>query len=161
MRKPTEGRSLEILTLFKLEGKRVFERIKYRAPEYINIFANKRTRGHYKDVFDNRYKNARIEELKFCGQEVIVALDKFFSTVDDIYWYLMCTEDMPTTISDHLEKKIRDLEVEWQNLELYIDAELGVSEEQSVKNVSNEEDFVIENHESTEGGSSFDGSDNI
>lgn len=66
-----------LLTLLKLDAKRLYERIRYRAPEYLFIFSSKRTRDHFAEVFKNRYKDVSIEDLKMVGQEVIISLDGF------------------------------------------------------------------------------------
>lgn len=119
-----------LLTLIKLDAKRLYERIRYRAPEYLFIFSSKRTREHFKEVFKNRYKDVRIEDLKMVGQEVIIALDEFYSLVDEIHWYVNSTEDMPGTVDDKVNKWIVKLTPVYQKLCLYIDADLGTQSEE-------------------------------
>ncbi len=121
--------SQRMLMLLKLDAKRVFERIKYRAPEYMSEFSLKRTREHFKDVFKNRYDETTIRELLMCGQEVIVGLDQFYSKIDEIRWYLNHTQDMPNRIDDKLQSHIRELESFFETLNLYIDVEMGLLKE--------------------------------
>jgi len=119
-----------MLMLLKLDALRLFERIKYRAPEYMYDFSLKRTRDHFPEVFKNRYDNVTIEELKLCGQEVIAGLDQFYTKVDEMRWYLNHTQDMPNRVEDKLHHHIRELEKHFETLNLYIDAEMGLLKEE-------------------------------
>ena len=101
--------SQRMLMLLKLDAKRLFERAKFRAPEYLSEFSLKRTRDHFKDIFKNRYDEVAIKELMLCGPEVIVGLDHFYSKVDEIRWYLNHTQDMPNRIDDKIQSHLREL----------------------------------------------------
>lgn len=116
--------SLKILTLIRLDAQRVFERVKYREPEYMHYFSAKRTREHFPEVFKNRYYEMRIQDLLDCGEEVLIGLDQFYTVVDDLKWYLMVTEDMPGTVQEHVTHAIREMEEAYELLQLYINAEL-------------------------------------
>ena len=129
MKKKISEDSQRILMLLKLDAKRVFERIKYRSPEYLGEFSLKRTREHFKDVFKNRYDETTIRELMFCSQEVIVGLDQFYSKVDEIRWYLNHTQDMPNRVDDKVHSHIRELQNFYDTLNLYIDVEMGIAKE--------------------------------
>ncbi len=142
--KPKIGEETQrMLMLLKLDAKRLFERIKYRAPEYMYEFSLKRTRDHFPWVFDNRYEKTTIRDLMLCGQEVIAGLDQFYTKSDEMRWYLNHTQDMPNRVEDKLHSHIRELEKHFETLNLYIDVEMGlitqeVSDEQS-EEFSNEE----------------------
>lgn len=125
--------SQRLLMLLKLDALRLFERIKYRAPEYMYEFSLKRTRDHFPDVFKNRYEKVTIEELMLCGQEVIAGLDQFYTKVDEMRWYLNHTQDMPNKVEDKLHHHIKELEKHFQTLNLYIDAEMGLLTENQVE----------------------------
>lgn len=125
MKSAVDEISQRVLLLLKIDSRRLFERIKYRKPEYLGVFAMKRSRDHFPEVFRNRYAGMSIDDLKHCGQETIVALDNFYSKVDEVRWYLYHTEDMPQTLEDSLVHMIKDLEKLHETLNLYIDAELG------------------------------------
>jgi Mg2+ and Co2+ transporter CorA len=129
MKKKISEESQRTLMLLKLDAKRVFERIKFRAPEYLGEFSLKRTREHFKDIFKNRYDETSIKELIFCGQEVIVALDHFYSKIDEIRWYLNHTQDMPNRVDDKIHSHIKELQSLYETLNLYIDVELGIAKE--------------------------------
>lgn len=119
-----------LLMLLKLDAKRLFERIKFRAPEYMYEFSLKRTRDHFPAVFKNRYDETTIKELMLCGQEVIAGLDIFYTKVDEIRWYLNHTQDMPNRVEDKLHAHIRELEKLLETLNLYIDVEMGLLAQQ-------------------------------
>lgn len=124
------------LLLFKIDAKNLFERIKFRKKEYVDVFALKRTRRHFKEVFFNRYQKATASDLSHCPVEVIEALDSFHNLVDDLYWYLTHTEDMPNTIEDEILRKSAKIEMAYETLALYIDAELS-----GENSMSSEQDF--------------------
>ena len=122
-----------MLMLLKLDAKRLFERIKYRAPEYMYDFSLKRSRDHFPEVFTNRYDRTSIKELMLCSQEVIVGLDQFYSKVDEMRWYLNHTQDMPNRVEDKIHSLIRELEKYFETLNLYIDVEMGlISQQQEI-----------------------------
>jgi hypothetical protein len=115
---------LRFLLLFKLDAKNLFNRIYKRRHEYVEIFSLKRTRAIFKEIFEHRYSKASIEDLSHCTVEVIEALDSFYTEVDEIYWYLKHTQDMPNTIEDEVHRRINVLKRQYDMLSLYIDAEL-------------------------------------
>jgi hypothetical protein len=128
MKCKVDEKGQRILVLLKLDARRLFERIKFRSVEYLYIFSIKRTREHFIEIFRNRYDSCKVEELINCGQEVIIGLDQFYSKVDEIRWYLNTTNDMPAKVDDKMAIHLRELESYYEMLNLYIDAELGISE---------------------------------
>jgi len=120
-----------MLMLLKLDAKRLFERIKYRSPEYMYEFSLKRSRDHFPAVFTNRYETTTIRDLMLCGQEVIAGLDQFYSLVDEMRWYLNHTQDMPNRMEDKVRSYTRELEKLFETLNLYIDVEMGLLKEQT------------------------------
>jgi hypothetical protein len=95
-----------VLLLLKLDSQRLYDRIKYRSPEYLSIFSSKRTREHFREIFKNRYDSIEIEDLKLCGDPVIRSADEFYHFVDEMKWYLNTTEDMPNSVDDKIHKLI-------------------------------------------------------
>lgn len=120
-----------MLMLLKLDAKRLFERIKYRSPEYMYEFSLKRSRDHFPAVFNNRYETTTIRDLMLCGQEVIAGLDQFYTLVDEMRWYLNHTQDMPNRMEDKVRSYTRELEKLFETLNLYIDVEMGLLKEQT------------------------------
>lgn len=113
------------MLLFKLDAKNLYERVKERQREYIEIFSLKRSRSVFKDIFENRYAKASAFDLSHCAQEVIEAMDQFYTAVDRLYWYLKYTQDMPTTVEDEVSRKVARLGRLYEQLALFIDAELS------------------------------------
>lgn len=132
MKSKNEELSVKILMLLKLDAKNLFHRVKFRRVEYIDLFAAKRMREHFKDIFFSRYDSATFRELLNCSVDTITALDQFYTEVEDLHWYLKHTEDMPVTIDDNLTRAIRKLENYLSTLNLYLDAELGINQEEEI-----------------------------
>lgn len=113
------------MLLFKIDATNLYERVRSRQREYIEIFSLKRSRAVFKDIFENRYAKASAFDLAHCPQEVIEVLDVFYTAADDLYWYLKHTQDMPNTIEDVVSRKIARLGKLYEQLALFVDAELS------------------------------------
>lgn len=122
------------LLLFKIDAQNLFERIYERRHDYIEAFSLKRNRGIFKDVFENRYQKASINDLSHCPTEVIEALNQFYKNADNLFWYLKHTQDMPNTIEDEVQRKVNKLRRDFDMLCLYVDAELSGEASHSEEN---------------------------
>jgi hypothetical protein len=118
-----------ILLLIKLDAQSLFNRIKYREVEYLQTFALKRTRSHFPVIFANRYRDLPISDLKHCGEESLIAIDAFYNKVEETYWYLNHTEDMPNMVEDKMSIIIKKLEHLFDTMNLYLNVELGYQED--------------------------------
>ena len=112
------------MLLLKLDSTRLLGRIRDRAPEYMQIFSLRRTREHFESLFKTKYSEITMGDLKHCGEEVLVGADQFYGKMDDLHWYLYCTQEMPATVEEHLHQRIGDLEKSHQSLQLHIDADM-------------------------------------
>lgn len=124
---------LRYILLFKLDARNLYNRIVQRRHEYVEIFSLKRNRAIFREIFENRYSKSTIKDLSYCSIEVIESLDSFYSAVDEIYWYLKTTQDMPNTIEDEVHRRINALGRQYDMLSLYIDAELTGSEQKDIE----------------------------
>jgi hypothetical protein len=133
------------LQLFKLDAQNLMRRIQQRRKEFVEVFAMRRTREHFPWVFSSRYEKATIKDLAHCSNETIIALDQFYSLIDEMKWYLFHTEDMPNTVEETIFRLTKKLQKLHDTLALYLDAELSldVTEESTT-------------HESLSEGSTFD-----
>ena len=113
------------LVLIKIDATNLFNRIKERQNDYIEAFSLKRDRTIFKEIFHCRYQKTTNYDLAHLPMEVIEVTDEFFTAAEELYWYLMNTQDMPTTIEDEIIRKLHFLEKKFELLKLYIDAELG------------------------------------
>lgn len=131
------------LLLIKLDAHSLFNRIKTRKLEYMLTFAVKRTRVHFDKVFFNRYRDVGIHDLLQCSEECILAIDTYYNLVENIEWYFSCTEDMPNTVEDKLDRWIRELDSSLTTMNLYVDAELGYADDSEAEELEIEdiEDF--------------------
>ena len=134
-KKRPSDEELKTLVILRLDAGRVFERIKYRKPEYMFHFSSKRTRNHFPHIFKNRYDELSIQNLLNCGEEVLVGLDQFYHLVDELRWYLMVTEDMPGKVEEFVNHSISQIEEAYELLQLYISVELGLKEEQKEQRI--------------------------
>ena len=114
----------KILLLLKLDSMRLLGRVRDRAPEYMQIFSSRRTRDHFGEIFKTKYSEITMGDLKHCGEEVLLSLDQFYGRVDDLRWYLGCTQEMPATVEEHLMQRVGDIEKSCQSLQLHIDADM-------------------------------------
>lgn len=115
-----------ILVLLKIDANNLFRRIKERKQEYLEIFALRRTREHFPMIFRNRYEGTSIMDLSHCSTDLIALLDQYYTHCEEMNWYLFQTEDMPNTVEDYIDRKIRKMEKLLATLNLFLDAELGV-----------------------------------
>jgi hypothetical protein len=113
------------LLLFKLDARSLYHRIHDRMHEYVEVFALKRNRDHFDEVFRNRYERATVRDIAHCPMEIIDALDQYYNYVDEIYWYVKHTEDMPNTVEDELTRMSARLRRLYDQLSLFVDAELS------------------------------------
>jgi hypothetical protein len=126
MKSRNDEKTQRILLLLKIDANNLFNRIKSRKSEYLEIFALRRTREHFPMIFNNRYEETPLDDLAYCSTELITTLDQFYTPVEEMKWYLYQTEDMPNTVEDFIDRKIRRMEKLLASLNLYLDAELGI-----------------------------------
>lgn len=126
MKSKNDEATLRVLMLLKIDANNLFNRIKTRKSDYLEIFALRRTREHFLMVFTNRYESTSISELTHCSTELITTLDQFYTHAEEMNWYLFRTEDMPNTVEDYIDRRIRRMEKLLSTLNLYLDAELGI-----------------------------------
>lgn len=119
-----------VLVLLKIDANNLFNRIKERKSEYLEIFALRRTREHFPKIFSNRYESTSIMDLSHCGVDLITTLNQFYTHSEEMSWYLFQTEDMPNTVEDYIDRKIKKMEKLLATLNLFLDAELGIESEQ-------------------------------
>lgn len=135
--------SLRFLVIIKNDSRRLYERIKFRESEYLQILSLKRTREHFKDIFKTIYETVTIDDLKLCSEDVIVALDNFYGKVEELKWYLNHTEDMPAQLEDRMTTYQREISSLYEMLILYINAEIGIEEKPNLDLQEDEFTFPI------------------
>lgn len=158
MKSKNEELSVRILMLLKLDAKNLFQRIKFRRVEYIDLFAAKRIREHFRDIFFTRYDSVAIKELCHCSVDTITALDQYYTEVEELYWYLKHTEDMPVTIDDNLTRSIKKIENYLATLNLYLDAELGINQEDDSTHADEASSILMDSESMNTSGSSVEAS---
>lgn len=144
MKSKNDEATQRVLLLLKIDANNVFNRIKSRKLEYLEIFALRRTREHFPKIFNNRYQTTTIEDLSHCGTDLIISLDQFYSLVEDMSWYLYQTQDMPNTVEDYIDRKIIRMEKTLGTLNLFLDAELGFETDFVPPQDENEDEDEVE-----------------
>jgi hypothetical protein len=129
MKSKNDEASQRVLILLKIDANNLFKRIRDRKSEYLEIFALRRTREHFPMIFKNRYEGTTIMDLAHCSTEVITTLDQYYTLVEEMSWYLFQTEDMPNTVEDYINRKISRMGKLLVTLNLFLDAELGIENE--------------------------------
>ena len=129
MKSKSDEITQRVLILLKIDANNLFQRIKDRRSEYLEIFALRRTREHFPKIFTNRYEGTTIMDLSHCSTDLITTLDQFYTLAEEMSWYLFSTEDMPNTVEDFVHRRILRMEKLLSTLNLYLDAELGIEGE--------------------------------
>ena len=117
--------SQRYLVLIKIDAQNLFNRISERHSEYMEVFSLKRDRSIFKEIFSSRYDKTNLSDLAHLPIEVIELTNQFYLEVDELYWYLKHTQDMPNTIDDEIMRKTARIKRFFETLKLYIDAELS------------------------------------
>lgn len=111
-----------ICLLLRNDSSSLANRVIGRFSEYMKIFSVKRTREHFKEVFKHNYYSLALSDLALLDSNVLNFANEFYTQVEKIYWYLMNTEDMPGTVAELTEKKIKILKKCWNNYEQELNA---------------------------------------
>ncbi len=128
MKSKHDDATLRVLLLLKVDANNLFNRIKDRKSEYLEIFALRRTRAHFPKIFHNRYETTSIMDLSHCGEELITLLDQYYTMAEEMSWYLFATEDMPGTVEAYIDRKIKKMGKLLETLNIFFSAELGGEE---------------------------------
>lgn len=132
MKSKHDERTQRVLLLLKVDANNLFNRIKDRKTEYLEIFALRRTRAHFPKIFSNRYDTTTIMDLSHCGAELISLLDEYYSHAEEMNWYLFSTEDMPGTVEAYIDRRIKKMGKLLDTLNVYLMTELGFDEGEPV-----------------------------
>lgn len=138
MKSKNDEATQRILMLLKIDANNLFNRIKNRKNEYLEIFALRRTREHFPMIFRNRYDETPLHDLTHCSTDLITTLDQYYTLAEEMNWYLFQTEDMPNTVEDYISRKIIRMQKHLNTLNMYLDAELGIVSESTGHEVSPE-----------------------
>ncbi|MFT6631664.1 MAG: hypothetical protein ACJAS4_001620 [Bacteriovoracaceae bacterium] len=145
MKTTNDELSQRYLVLIKIDATNLFRRIKDRQHDYLEAFSLKRKREVFVSVFKCRYHHANFFDLSHVPVEIIEVANDFYTSVDELYWYLMNTQDMPNTIEDEIIRFVHLIERKYDSLCLYTDAELSGNKEQGYQSF---EDIPAETPES-------------
>lgn len=113
------------LILLRFDSNHLYDRILLRFDEYIDVFSRRRTREHFKEIFKSRYDGISFDDLRALSEELIVALDRFYSLVKEMDWYFYQTEDMPSQAKEKGLYYLNAIKESFAILSSYLEAELN------------------------------------
>ncbi len=93
-----------------LDADLLLRRISQRSDAYLSLFALRRTREHFEEIFKTFFWKASPELLASLEGDFLQALYLFHEKADELKWYFLSSDDMPATMETYLEAKIRELE---------------------------------------------------
>ena len=108
--------------IVKEDMQELMRRLNERMEGALRIFSQKRSRDHFKQIFFNRYKEFSIEVLKDLDESLYSNIVSYYEAVDDLYWYFMSTEDMPSLVESNVQSIMKRLNHKYgQTAELFLD----------------------------------------
>lgn len=113
------------LILLKQDATSLIKRVDERRDVYMETFSLKRDRSVFMWIFKSRYSKSTMFDLSHYPIEIIELADDFYAEADELYWYLMNTQDMPNTIENEVIRLIHHLKNKHNTLCAYIDAQLA------------------------------------
>ena len=113
-----------LLTLISLDAENLFRRILDKQEESLMILNFKRTRKHFEDLFQSKYGQMSVHDLKELKESTIYALGHFYEEVAELKWYLLHTQELPAMIHDHTTAAIKKLNISFNELMQNIETEL-------------------------------------
>lgn len=123
--KPTHSEETQrVLILLQLDATNLLDRIVTRRKEYLHRFNLSRRRDHFADIFENRYEELKMQDLKSCSEEVIVSADKYYTLAEKLYWYFKQTEDMEVAAEDYSSNAIEEIKNAFDIFSSFLRAEI-------------------------------------
>jgi hypothetical protein len=87
----------------------LMRRLNSRMEEALRIFAQKRSREHFEQMFFNRYKHFSISVIEEIGSQVYPFVVSIYEEVDQLQWYLLSTEDMPSMVKTKVDGYLKNM----------------------------------------------------
>ena len=85
--------------LIKLEISRILDDLDLRRDFLIDVWSKPRDRGPFLDTIANRWSGLGFADLVFLEPQNATILDTFYREIHEFRFYLMFTEEMPTTLA--------------------------------------------------------------
>ena len=96
----------KVLLIVKDDIDNLVHRLNAHFEDYIRVFTQKRTRDHFKDVFFSRFKDISVSDLVKLSGEVLIEVNNFYYSINELYWYLKVTEDMPAMVENKIKSEL-------------------------------------------------------
>jgi leucyl-tRNA synthetase len=95
-----------LLNFILIDARRVLERIENWKKDYINLFTQTRSKAHFDKIFASRFNDIPVEQILKFDESKQKQLFKFYHHLEDLYWYLIHTDDMPATLEDQISRDL-------------------------------------------------------
>lgn len=134
------------LMLVQQDLQELINRLNNRMDEALRLFGQKRSRDHFEHVFFNRYKEFSISTLQDLDEEVYPRIVSIYEEVDETYWYLMSTEDMPSLVRNNIDSSLKNINKHFSEVIGIFTSELEVENEsyleQNHENITEQEEVL-------------------
>lgn len=103
-------RAARLRLLLALEIDRITRDLAERLDFLTTVWSRYRRREAFVDTLFSRWRTTTFGDLTLLDEEAILAVEAFYAELEQVQLYVRYTEDMPTTLRDHLELRARRLE---------------------------------------------------
>lgn len=138
-----EQRQKQALYVILCDARSLIKRIVGRKADYISIFAMKRTRDHFEQIFRSKFDVTTPDLLSHCPEEIINLYYQFHDEVEQLKWYLIYTDDMPNAIDEVITRDIHAIELIYNDFSSKVE-EILFANEEGLPPVPDENDDIDE-----------------
>jgi hypothetical protein len=92
------------------DASRVVDRLNAWKGDYLDSFAQSRRTDHIHMIFNTRFHDIPVRLLLNLPAPLMTQVKTIYNHFEDIYWNLLHTQDMPTTLEDYLDRQVHLLE---------------------------------------------------
>ena len=96
----------KVLEVVKDDIDNLMHRLNNHFDDYMRVFTQKRTRDHFKDVFFSRFREVSISDLIKLEGDILREVNTFYFHVNEVYWYIKVTEDMPSMVENKMKSDL-------------------------------------------------------
>ena len=139
------------ILLIQQDLQELVKRLNSRMEDALRMFAQKRTREHFEQIFFNRYKDFSQAILSELDSDVYPKVVSIYEEIDEMYWYLKSTEDMPSLVRTKVDAYLKNMNKNYAEvLDHLISDDLGLENDNEIGHDENVESETIEVDDSLE-----------
>lgn len=123
----------------------LIKRLNARMEDALRMFAQKRTREHFEQIFFNRYKDFSHAIFSDLDSDVYPKIVSIYEEIDEMYWYLKSTEDMPSLVRTKVDAYLKNMNKNYAEvLDHLMSDDLGIENNIEIGHDDNSESETIE-----------------